>query len=265
MPRYAGLEAARLQGRLWTPQQLHPSLVLWWDGWEGPFDEVSGEANAIADRTGRGRTLTATGAITRPGIVSNAIRQRPALQWTTGDDAATGSVALGTLAAFEAVLVLTMSSATQTDGRALSFYATGLEDWNNASSCGIVIRNSSTNAIRTFHNGSQRASTSVSLDTPMVFRVSCNGSTVQHYLNGTAGGSGAMAPTLGTGQFAIGRYQAAATNRWSGYIGEVLFVSGLQPARTGQALEGYLAWRWGLQDSLAASHPYRNAPPLIGA
>lgn len=28
-----------------------------------------------------------------------------------------------------------------------------------------------------------------------------------------------------------------------------------------QKLEGYLAWKWGLQDSLPGDHPYRNSPP----
>jgi hypothetical protein len=30
-------------------------------------------------------------------------------------------------------------------------------------------------------------------------------------------------------------------------------------------LEGYLAWKWGLQGILIPTHAYRNRPPLVGA
>ena len=32
-----------------------------------------------------------------------------------------------------------------------------------------------------------------------------------------------------------------------------------------QTIEGYLAWKWGLVDSLPAGHPYKNSPPTIQA
>jgi hypothetical protein len=51
---------------------------------------------------------------------------------------------------------------------------------------------------------------------------------------------------------------------WRGKIAEVvitLFVPTLRDRRT---IEGYLAWKWGLDANLPADHPYRNRPPLIG-
>jgi len=30
-----------------------------------------------------------------------------------------------------------------------------------------------------------------------------------------------------------------------------------------QTIEGYLAWKWGLVNSLPAGHPYKNSPPTI--
>jgi hypothetical protein len=30
-----------------------------------------------------------------------------------------------------------------------------------------------------------------------------------------------------------------------------------------QKIEGYLAWKWGIQASLPAAHPYRNAAPTF--
>ena len=47
-----------------------------------------------------------------------------------------------------------------------------------------------------------------------------------------------------------------------GYVGEIIAypseISDLQR----QQIEGYLAWKWGLQDNLPDSQPYKNAPPI---
>ena len=32
---------------------------------------------------------------------------------------------------------------------------------------------------------------------------------------------------------------------------------------TEQLMEGYLAWKWGVQGSLPANHPYKSAAPTI--
>jgi hypothetical protein len=47
-----------------------------------------------------------------------------------------------------------------------------------------------------------------------------------------------------------------------GNFGELICYSA--PLSTGdrQSVEGYLAWKWGMQDSLPVSHPYRAGPPV---
>jgi hypothetical protein len=49
-----------------------------------------------------------------------------------------------------------------------------------------------------------------------------------------------------------------------GGIGEVVVVSGaaLGPGDE-QKMEGYLAWKWGLEGNLPAGHPYKSAPPYV--
>jgi hypothetical protein len=46
-----------------------------------------------------------------------------------------------------------------------------------------------------------------------------------------------------------------------GYACEVIIVNDAVNNTNRFILEGYLAWKWGFQTSLPASHPYRNAPP----
>ena len=45
-----------------------------------------------------------------------------------------------------------------------------------------------------------------------------------------------------------------------GEIGEFVVVSGDTDA-TRELIEGYLAWKWGLEGDLPGGHPYKNAPP----
>jgi hypothetical protein len=59
---------------------------------------------------------------------------------------------------------------------------------------------------------------------------------------------------------------------WDGYVGEMLWVnenlSGVTtPTQFGdsdatQTIEGYLAWKWGLESNLPGSHPFANTAPM---
>jgi hypothetical protein len=46
-----------------------------------------------------------------------------------------------------------------------------------------------------------------------------------------------------------------------GKISEVIYVNSGLLLNIQQNLEGYLAWKWGLQANLPANHPYRYAAP----
>lgn len=49
---------------------------------------------------------------------------------------------------------------------------------------------------------------------------------------------------------------------FGGIMGElIMYIGSLTDARVDQ-LEGYLAWKWGLEGSLPASHPYKSEKPL---
>lgn len=266
MPRYAAFDAARVQGRLWTPRELQADLRLWASVARGPTTPGTGSAIAsLADLSQRGDFSQGTNSA-RPTWTDPGINGRPALTFGTGIwwDSAT-TLSLGSLAAFECAAVLTMNSATVNYGRFFSFAQGGQNDYAGSNNCAIILRNVGNNGLLTFHNSAAIASTAISLATPIVFRVSVKGGTCRHWLNGAAGGSGSMTPALGSGVFFQGRETADVFTAWNGLSGEIIFVAGTQPDLIGERLDGYLAWQWGLQGSLAAGHRYRNAPPMMGA
>ena len=72
-------------------------------------------------------------------------------------------------------------------------------------------------------------------------------------VTGNAGNSQSQGVTLGC--FSQGVYYL------KGDLGEVVIYSQALSTSNRQAIEGYLAWRWGLQANLPVSHPYYSAPP----
>jgi hypothetical protein len=81
-----------------------------------------------------------------------------------------------------------------------------------------------------------------------------SGSSLIPYINGTAqttktGSTGA------TTVLDIGAYQNSSQN-WNGYIGDVIIYNTALTTAQRQQVEGYLAWKWGLKNSLPSTHPY---------
>lgn len=52
------------------------------------------------------------------------------------------------------------------------------------------------------------------------------------------------------------------TSAWNSWIGEIILTAGISFNQS-VIIEGYLAWKWGLQGNLSAAHPFKNRAPLI--
>jgi hypothetical protein len=50
---------------------------------------------------------------------------------------------------------------------------------------------------------------------------------------------------------------------FSGYWGEAVLVGDFPTTEAREKMEGYLAWKWGLQANLPITSPYYNAPPYV--
>ncbi|WP_273687127.1 hypothetical protein [Ketogulonicigenium vulgare] len=62
----------------------------------------------------------------------------------------------------------------------------------------------------------------------------------------------------------IGRgYDIDNNRQWVGPILGAIALGAAPDLVTRQLIEGYMHWKHGLEDSLPASHPYRNAPPRV--
>ena len=91
-------------------------------------------------------------------------------------------------------------------------------------------------------------------------------STMAVYLNGALQASGvAQAGTTPvTAPLFINGQGGTSTNSFQSYIGEIIvFNTGLSESNR-YLVEGYLAWKWGIQGLLPNTHPYYAATPSAG-
>lgn len=61
--------------------------------------------------------------------------------------------------------------------------------------------------------------------------------------------------------YVIGKNSGTSYNNYKGYIYEIIAYNVLLYSRSRFAIEGYLAWKWGIQSLLPTSHMYYNSPP----
>ena len=95
-----------------------------------------------------------------------------------------------------------------------------------------------------------------------------NTSGVSIYLNGTISSSNSSNPGFSSGVTYIGagNHVGFPSVNWylDGTISEVLVFNSVLSTANRQLVEGYLAWKWGLQATLPLAHPYYNATPTWG-
>lgn len=61
----------------------------------------------------------------------------------------------------------------------------------------------------------------------------------------------------------VGCNMQTSGRTWNGYYREFIFLSVTADITLQRKIEGYLAWKWGTQESLAVGHPYKYKIPTI--
>ena len=82
------------------------------------------------------------------------------------------------------------------------------------------------------------------------------------FINGSLFKSSNAAGIFNISEYGIGNYSGTpiASEPFKGLIAEVLVFSSALSDNERQQIEGYLAWKWGLQNSLPANHNFKSTP-----
>lgn len=109
-----------------------------------------------------------------------------------------------------------------------------------------------------------RASRTIAVNTGYLFEAERNGTAITNRLNGEAtGGTFTASANMKT----MTRYwlnvnsALGTTLSMAGNIGEILIFNSVLSQTNRELVQGYLAWKWYLQDSLPSGHPYKNVAP----
>lgn len=238
--------------RPWTPDVLRGSsvgLAAWYDAADAKSVVLNGtNVSSWQDKSGNGRTAINNNASTQPAYNISAFNNKPALDWGS----ATNSKYLSCSSSFVPRLVFLVGQYT---GGAGTFAAN--------------------NAAFTFNDGGGSANGLLYLGGTGTANWSMG--TAFHHINGVATGTrtafpaiespfiirnGSMLPTISGGSYFIGIDRQIANRGWAGYIAEIIITTTVFEPALIYKMEGYLAWKWGTQASLAADHPYRYHRPM---
>jgi hypothetical protein len=163
-----------------------------------------------------------------------------------------------TLTAFS---VFVMNATSYGSARILSLGVTGSPDFNNVLYTAAIERGGA-NSINSFRASSALSGVTTTLGLPMFACTVFNGSTNIFYLNGISG-----TPVTSTGNFGYSEYDVGSDFAEEslvplvGTIGELIIYNAALTTAQRQQVEGYLAWKWGLQGNLPNNHPYKRWPP----
>ncbi len=245
----------------WRPTQIS-GCQLWFDA-----ADVNGNGTTISagtsvtnwrDKSGNGRN--ASSVVGTPVMSNNSIISRVGV-FFNGSSYLTGSFSytFNTLSWF---VVGTMDSDGDAYGRLLSFGDASQYDFDSTLRLNALARFNLTNEIGTYRNAYIGSNMFISYSSPFMYSSVLDGTNNTPYLNGTQGTGAATSGNFGFNTFGLSASFGLNVQRNKGFLFEVIVFSRALTTAQRQQIEGYLAWKWGLQVNLPPSHPYKMQVPI---
>ncbi len=227
-----------------------PGLALWLDAADTSTLTLSGSSvTAWNDKSGNGRNATGVVAPTYDGTTRYILFNGSSQYFTLPND---------TLPTGNTPYSMFFVAYTNNSANPQWIIAGGTESTNQA--IGVIFY--FTNAIwHSWWGNEYRVDNSISNGVPAILNLSysttrttiVNGGTATTNTPGASRGSS-------SGPNFIGR-RVSSVEYLNGGIGEIVIFASEIPAAQRQQVEGYLAWKWGLQASLPSTHPFRKVRP----
>lgn len=240
-------------------------MNVWLDGQVIANAVISaGKVSTWTDRSGSANNFTASAGGTITYDLPSGINARPAMNFTTS--APSLSTYLGkdnfNIAPTNqlSVFLVVRQTATGASGNSELFFTrndyTYLDMFSRTNSDGILCLNigsATTNSTSVDIITSPPTNALISLVADTTASMFVNGATTP--VSGATRGPASL--NNATLDWAI------SGGAFLGNIGEVMCYSAPLNTTQRQAVEGYLAWKWGLQGSLPGGHPYVSTPPTL--
>jgi hypothetical protein len=145
--------------------------------------------------------------------------------------------------------------------RIVSLGSTSQNDYSSSASCVAIYQPGS--LVGTYRNPSQTFGT-ITLNQPYITCSLYDGTSGYTFLNGSPSGTSfASTGSFNITAYGVGNYSfaPAGSEPFIGFMGEVIVFNTALTTFQRQSMEGYLAWKWGLQNNLPDEHPYKFIIP----
>lgn len=231
----------------WQPTQIS-GMSLWLDGADpnnnGTLPANGSSLTTWTDKSGNGKNFTANGA----AGTYNTTRKALVLSNNRYDSSFSANVTNETLfTVFLPTLNQSMYILQSTVGG-----GRGVGTYGSASMYGIVIEDIAWGATTSGLNGTNTVNIGVSVVANKTnTQVSVNGGSLTNVSTFTA---------YSAGNTILGKDKLSQYS-WYGDVYEIISFNAVLTTQQRQQVEGYLAWKWGIQSSLPANHPYKRWPP----
>lgn len=242
-----------------SPTQISGCL-LWLDARDSSSITGTSPVTSWRDKSGNGNNATAAGT---PTLTPNGINGRQSI--TTSTAAAsyfTGAISLSgpSLTCFAVALTTASQPRGGQDQRLVSLANTTNVDYGRTDGTIALFNQGSTSTIATWRTPGLIANNTVVQNSPFLAVSQYDGTNGYLWFNGSAGtlASSASGGSFGITKYGISNQANPTVEYWNGFIGEVIIYNSAITTAQRQQVEGYLAWKWGLEASLPASHPYKN-------
>ena len=248
---------------LWTPDNLATSLKGFWVDGNSIAGDNGDPIASFLDRFGN-VTFANTSSTQQPQVETNSLNGLKSIKWVlgSGDDNLRGTwsdaVNIGTGDLYMIGLCLHDGSFDNAPTLA------GVSFQNSPSQRFMIQRQATNDKMRLFQTGATIGSDSaISDDTPVLVGAVRTSSTSRLYINAAVQAqTTSTAANLTNTETKLGS-ESGQFGAWSGNIFELVVGRGTLSDADRQRIEGYLSWKWGLEDNLPSDHPYKTFPPTF--
>lgn len=252
--------------KLWRPNNIGSSLALWLDAEDTTTITLNGSSvSQWNDKSGNGRNVTQGTAANQPTYQAAGLNSKPTLSFDGTNDFLLGTSNIG-LSGNPSFSLFTVQTGVAASSQV--WVASG----QNIAGKGVHWMSGSTGTVAWlgFDGFTQTATVTLSPSsaTPFIaslLRTGTLGTDYSIFQNGnnlTVTSANNNTVNLTDTPINIGRY-VSNSNFANMKFSETVLVYGAINTSDRQKMEGYLAWKWGLNSSLPSNHPYKSLPPTV--
>lgn len=239
-----------------NPRQI-AGLAAWFDAQDAASITLNGTTvSQWVDKSGSGRTLSQATPANQPDYVAAGINGKPSLELDGSNHFMNGSSTLISQP-FTMYAVLEVDD-NATNKNLLSGGTSGL----------VPVLATNGSEFLTLYAGTSISATTAVLTSPGVAVGLFDGATSVGRVNGSqvlTGNAGTIDWSPTDNGLSLGTFAGGGSQRWDGLVGEILLYAGKHTTAQTARVEGYLAWKWGLQGQLPTNHPYAYSFPGFGS